>query len=250
MRDRELWVGTYDRGLWRYELDAKKWTAFGTEQGLPDLHVESIAFRSNDVFVGVGSAAGGGLIRLDEQGQVHLFNEPGSPSVAPNHLVVTDKELLAATLEVIHKWSWESQSWSRHPDEPNGPVAITSRLFAGTNGVWASNYGRELIRWNADEQTNQLFKPAWYFVPGSKAGYHLNFVTERGDDVWFGGDQWDHFLSSGLYRINLKTGAFRKFTPADGFQTVHAHSIYDGVWLHDRLWLGTTKGLCVVTPRN
>ncbi len=276
LRDRELWVGTYDRGLWRYELDAKKWTTFGTEQGLPDLHVESIAFRSDrrmaapgrpaltdsqtrtpegghptdDIFVGVGSAAGGGLIRLDEQGKAHLFNEPGSPSVAPTHLVVTDQELLARTLEVIHKWSWESQSWSRHPDEPNRPVAITSRLFAGTNGVWASNYGRELIHWNADEQTNQLFKPAWYFVPGSKAGYHLNLVTERGDEVWFGGDQWDHFNSSGLYRIHLKTGAFYKFTPADGFKTVHAHSIYDGVWLHDRLWLGTTNGLCVVTPRN
>ena len=249
LRDRELWVGTYDRGLWRYELDSKKWTAFGTEQGLPDLHVESIAFRAKDVFAGVGSAAGGGLIRLDEQGKAHLFNEPGSPSVAPTHLVVTDQELLARTLEVIHKWSWESRSWTRHPDEPNRPVAITSRLFAGTNGVWASNYGRELIRWNADEQANQLFKPVWYFVPGSKAGYHLNFVTERGDDVWFGGDPWDQFLSSGLYRINLKTGTFHKFTPADGFKTVHAHSIYDGVWLHDRLWLGTTNGLCVVTPR-
>jgi ligand-binding sensor domain-containing protein len=26
LRDRELWVGTYDQGLWRYELDSKKWT--------------------------------------------------------------------------------------------------------------------------------------------------------------------------------------------------------------------------------
>ena len=276
LRDRELWVGTYDRGLWRYELDEKKWTTFGTEQGLPDLHVMSIAFRSNrrmaapgrpeltdsqtrtaegghptnDIFIGVGSAAGGGLVRLDEQGKAHVFSEPGSPSVAPTHLVVTDQELLARTLEVIHKWSWETQSWTRHPDEPNRPVPISSRLFAGTNGVWASNYGRELTRWNADEQANQLFKPAWYFVPGSKAGYLLDFVAERGDEVWFGGDQWDHFVSSGLYRINLKTGAFHKFTPADGFLTVNAHSIYDGVWLHDRLWLGTTNGLCVVTPRQ
>lgn len=105
-------------------------------------------------------------------------------------------------------------------------------------------------RWGADDQTNQLFKPAWYFVPGTKPGYEVNFVAERGDEVWFGGHQWDYFNSSGLYRINLKTGAFHKFGPADGFKTVHAHSLFDGIWLRDRLWLGTSNGLCVVTPRN
>ena len=250
IRDRELWVGTYDRGLWRYELDAKKWTSFGTDQGLPDSHVESIAFRANEVFMGVGSAAAGGLIRLDGQGKVQLFNEPNAPTVAPTHLVVTDKELLVRTLTTIHKWSWESQSWTLHPDEPNRLVAISSRLFAGTNGVWASNYGRELTRWNADEQTNQLFKPAWYFMPTTKAGYLVNFVAQHGDEVWFGGTAWSDFISSGLYRIHLKTGAFHKFTPADGFETTPEHGISDGLWLGDRLWLATSSGLCVVTPRN
>ncbi|MBC7816756.1 MAG: hypothetical protein IAG10_07705, partial [Planctomycetaceae bacterium] len=250
IRDRELWVGTYDRGLWRYELDAKKWTSFGTDQGLPDLHVESIAFRANDVFVGVGSMAAGGLIRLDEQGKVHLFNGPNAPIVAPTHLVVTDKELLVRTLQTIHKWSWESKTWTLHPDEPNRLVAISSRLFAGANGVWASNYGRELTRWNADEQASQIFKPAWYFVPTVKAGYLVNFVAQHGDEVWFGGTAWSDFISSGLYRIHLKTGAFHKFTPADGFETTREHGISDGLWLGDRLWLATSSGLCVVTPRD
>ena len=40
------------------------------------------------------------------------------------------------------------------------------------------------------------------------------------------------------------------FTPADGFKTIHAHSIFDGLWLRDRLWLATSSGLCVVTPRE
>ena len=250
LRDRELWVGTYDRGLWRYDLDSQKWTSFGTDQGLPDLHIESIVLRANEVFVGVGSAAAGGLIRIDEQGTVHLFNEPQAPNAAPTHLVVTDNELLARSLKAVHKWSWESKSWTTQTNRTSGSLGIAWRLFAGTNGVWASSYGRELTRWEADEQTNEFFKPAWYFVPGTKAGYQLNFVTERGDEVWFGGDQWDYFNSSGLYRIHLKTGAFHKFTPADGFKTAHAHSIFDGLWLRDRLWLGTSNGLCVVTPRG
>ena len=94
---------------------------------------------------------------------------------------------------------------------------------------------------------NGFFKPAWFSNYG-KAGYLVNFVAERGDEVWFGGEQWELFNCSGLYRIHLKTGAFHKFGPADGFQTVHAHSIFDGLWLRDRLWLGTSNGLCVVTP--
>ncbi|MFM9961817.1 MAG: hypothetical protein ACKV2Q_11400 [Planctomycetaceae bacterium] len=249
LRDRELWVGTFDRGLWRCDLDTKKWTSFGKNEGLPDLHIESIAIRGDDVFVGVGSAAAGGLIRIDNRGTVHLFNEHNAPNIAPTHLIVTDKELLARTLKTLHKLSWESKSWTTQTNTASGSLGIAWRLFAGTSGIWANSYGRELTRFEADEDSNQIFKPAWYFVPGTKAGYFINFVAERGDDVWFGGEQWDHFLSSGLYRINLKTGAFHKFGPADGFKTVHAHSIFDGIWLRDRLWLGTSNGLCVVTPR-
>ncbi len=248
LRDRELWVGTFDRGLWRCELDSQKWTSFGKNEGMPDLHIESIAIRGNDVFVGVGSAAAGGLIRIDDRGTLHLFNEPNAPNVAPTHLIVTDNELLARTLKTLHKWSWESKSWTTQTNHTSGSLGI-AWLFAGKNGVWASSYSRELTHWEADDETNGFFKTAWFSEYG-KAGYLVNFVAERGDEVWFGGEQWEHFNCSGLYRIHLKTGGFHKFGPADGFKTVHAHSIFDGIWLRDRLWLGTSNGLCVVTPRD
>ncbi|TXT26388.1 MAG: hypothetical protein FD138_2853, partial [Planctomycetota bacterium] len=130
------------------------------------------------------------------------------------------------------------------------PTLMVSRLFAGSSGVWASNYGRELIRWGDDAESNQVFQPAWYFVPGTKAGYIVHFVAEHGDDVWFGGQPWDNFVSSGLYRINQKTGSFTKFTPADGFAQVREHGITDGLWWRDRLWLATSSGLCAVAPRQ
>ncbi len=294
LRGRELWIGTHDRGVWRYNLDSRQWRSFGKNEGLPDLHVESIAFESDrrlaapgrkqtgepggvsprtiddsrspganatrlakdtrdvgaDVFIGVGSAAAGGLVRIDEHGTVHLFDGPDAPTAAPTHLMVTDKELLARTLMTVHRWSWETQTWTKLVNRTRGALGIAWRLFAGKSGIWASCYGRELTRWEADDETNSVFKPSWYFVPGTKAGYLVNFVAERGDEVWFGGGQWEHFNSSGLYRINPKTGVFHKFGPADGFKTVHAHSIFDGLWLGDRLWLATSNGLCVVTPRE
>ncbi len=77
----------------------------------------------------------------------------------------------------------------------------------------------------------------------------VEFVAERGDEVWFGGHPWDTFISSGLYRFHRKTGAFHKFSPRDGFKAAQTSVVYDGLWVRDQLWLATSQGLCVVTPR-
>ena len=246
IRQRELWVGTAESGVWRCDLASKQWTQFGLEQGLPDQRVLSMALNQDDVYVGVGAAAAGGVIRIDAAGKIHALTEPGAPHVAPTHLVLDDKRLLARTVDHTYERSLESGKWMEHNLSPGQIIA--TRMFSGAGVIWASNYGRELTLWDADEVTNQIFKPAWYDVPGTKAGYEIRFVAERGDEIWFGGEPWDHFLSSALYRIHRKTGAFHKFSPRDGFPTIYTQSIHDGVWLHDQLWLTTSSGLCVVTP--
>ena len=250
IRHSTLWVGTAGNGLWCSEIGSSKWIPIGTERGLPDLRVTSLAFHGNEVYVGVGSAAAGGLVRIDESGTIHSFDDADAPRVAPTHLVVDDKRLLARTLEAIHERSSENGKWTLHKADPNRRPVITPRVFAGATHIWASNYGRELMNWDADAPANQFFQPAWYDQPGTKAGYLVNFVAERGEEVWFGGQPWDQFVSSGLYRFNRKSGAFQRFSPRDGFQTVYTQSISDGVWLRDRLWLATSSGLCVVTPRD
>ena len=92
------------------------------------------------------------------------------------------------------------------------------------------------------------FRPTWY-TGREKSGYTIEFVAERGGEIWFGGDQAERFASSGLYRFDPQTGAYYQFTPADGFATASLHQIYDGLWLGDQLWLQTSAGLCRVTPR-
>jgi hypothetical protein len=245
-----LWVGTEAKGLWRGDPGSQAWTRFATEEGLPDLHVESLAVHGNDVYLGVGTKASGGLVRVDGEGHVRIFDEDQAPRVAPTHLVVTDQTLLARTLEAIHEWSFETKRWSQLPADPNRRPVLAPRLFAGSSGIWTSNYGRELTRWAADDEANALFQPAWYATVGSKAGYLVEFVAERGDEVWFGGQPWELFTSSGLYRFDLKTGAFHRFTPADGFPTCYSHFIYHGLWLQGRLWLATEQGVCIVSPRR
>ncbi|MBS0203017.1 MAG: hypothetical protein JSS49_08985 [Planctomycetes bacterium] len=246
VRHRELWVGTAVGGVWRCDPVSNHWTPYGTDQGLPDLRVTCMALNQDEVYVGVGTAAAGGLVRIDSQGTIHPLAEGDAPRVAPTHMVLDDNRLLARTVEHTYELSLKSGKWTQH-SRGLGQI-IATRLFAGTGLIWASNYGHEITVWDADESRNQIFKSAWYNVPGTKAGYEVSFVAERGDEVWFGGQPWDHFLSSGLYRIHRKTGAFHKFSPRDGFPTVYTQSIHDGVWLRDQLWLTTSCGLCVVTP--
>ncbi|MEZ6088722.1 MAG: hypothetical protein R3C05_11995 [Pirellulaceae bacterium] len=35
----QLWVGTDNDGLWRYDMGVEKWHRWGLEEGLPDLHI-------------------------------------------------------------------------------------------------------------------------------------------------------------------------------------------------------------------
>jgi hypothetical protein len=168
--------------------------------------------------------------------------------------------VLVCTAETIYEWSMISETWS-HKDPGNlWRNGMPPQLFAGTTAIWMSRRGHELAKWQATDQENAQFRPAWYLPENNvgqvldyvTGGYDVHFVAQHGDEVWFGGKPWAPFVSSGLYRFRLATGDFHKFSPADGFKASHVHCVYDsindGLWLDDRLWLATNEGLCVVTP--
>jgi hypothetical protein len=110
---------------------------------------------------------------------------------------------------------FETKRWSRHPADRTG-VPSRATTVAGSDGIWTSNYGRELTRWAADEDANAIFQPAWYATVGSKAGYLVEFVAEHGDEVWFGGR---NLQQPGP--IPPEDGRFSQFL-ADGFQTCNS----------------------------
>ncbi len=247
----QLWVGTDGDGLWRREVATGNWRQIAAGR-LPDRHVEALTIHGSDVYAAVGTQASGGLIRIDNAERIHLFDQPSAPPQAPTHVVVTDKLVLARTEHRIHQWSFESQSWQVFDVGMYPP-----RLFLGATGVWCSTGTRELTRWGDTPGENARFKAAWYLPENNqgyvmsvtKLGYAVSFVSERGEQVWFGGTPYVPFVSSGLYRFDLKTGQFYKFGPADGFKALQNwHCVHAGQWIADRLWLATDAGLCRVTP--
>ena len=72
-----------------------------------------------------------------------------------------------------------------------------------------SQQGRELARWQASDQENARFQPAWnipannkdYVVRYHQKGYAVYFVAQRGDEVWFGGEPWAAVRQLGLISI-------------------------------------------------
>ena len=252
--DGQLFAGTKSDGLWQCDLPSGDWRRACPLDQLPDPHVESLALDGHDVYLGVGTKASGGLVKIDSAGELHVFDEPNAPSVAPTHIVIAKHRVLVCTAEGIHEWSEITAAWTQKNPENPRPY-WTPQLFAGSSAIWMSRRGRELARWQATDEENARFSPAWYIPANntghvmnfSKPGYQVSFFAQRGDEVWFGGDQWLPFVDSGLYQFNLKTGDFHRFSPADGFRPLYRHSVYDGLWLDDRLWLATSEGLCVVS---
>src|SRR6185295_3439503 len=80
--DGPIWVGTDAQGLWRCDPVSGDEIEFGIAQGLPDLHVASLAVHGREVYVGVGTNASGGLVRIDREDHVHVFNEETAPRAA------------------------------------------------------------------------------------------------------------------------------------------------------------------------
>jgi tetratricopeptide (TPR) repeat protein len=248
--DGRLWVGSENQGLWRCDVASGKWTTWSAAEGLPDPHVQTLAVHDRVAFVSVGTTASGGIVRIDADDRVHVEDGPLAPRAAPTQIVLTSTRLLARTHREIHERPRTGGDWSRSEAAPPSRVtpAIAPDVFAAGDTVWASNYGRELFLFDGDTQTNRRFESAWFPAGRQKAGYRLTFVSERGDDVWFAGDPWERFQSAGLYRLNRQTGAFVKFGPRDGFPP-HLTRIHAGVWIGEQLWLATSAGVCVVTPR-
>ena len=255
-----LWVGTEADGLWECDLAARTWTNYGTEQGLPDRRVESLAAWQGELYVGIGNSAAGGLVRIDTNGKVHVFGDPLAPRVAPTHLVITATptsaaSLLARAADGVYELSLADKSWTQHRPDPQLRLNGIPRLFQGRDAegkprVWSSHYGREIGLWPPSVEQEEQFKAAWILHPPKQAGYQIDFAVEHGDEIWFGGQPWKQLTSSGLYRFNLKTGEFHVFKPSDGFKAIANHVIFDGLWWQDQLWLATYGGLCTVTPRT
>jgi len=236
-----LWAGTEKQGLWRCDLATSQWKQWSTSSDLPDNNVTDVLVYQGTAYVSVGGRNSGGVVRIGPDGSVHVYQDSGAPRTSLYHLTTDGKKLYGVN-KGLYDLDLSTDVWQRRKG--------TMFIQHGPSGLWGSSSGKELFLVGASQEKNARFKQAWFPRGQGKAGYSLAFATERDGQVWFGGYPWRRFKSSGLYRMDLKTGEFKIYGPRDGFYVGTLYQCYDGVWLGDQLWLATSDGLAKVTIRK
>lgn len=248
-----LWAGSEENGLWRCRLDSGTWESWDTTRGLPDNRVVDVLAIDSGAYVSVGERTAGGVAWITQDGEVLIDTKPTSPKVCLYHLT-SDGESIWGVNRNLYRLNIAESKWSMTPHPTRkGRKLYTLFAHSDRSGLWLSRPKQEVFRLNASEQENQLYKEAWFQrKSNSKSGYSLRFASERNGYLWFCGEPWQRLLSSGLYRINLKTGEYDRFGPRDGFRIGGRGNIYncrDAVWIGEHLWVASASGLVRVTPR-
>ena len=238
----DIWLGTWDRGLYRIDPDKEVHLAAAPGEGLN--HVHSLTHESAWNFL-VGSDDG--LLHLNPiTGERTLYrNDRKDPSSLSNRFVypiLTDHEggIWVGTyyggLNYVspHVGQFLSLSLSQMADESQD--LIVSCLCEDPDGsLWVGSDNGGLFRYDPSEETlSRLPLPSPW--GGRLASYNIHALLRAGDDLWIG------TYSDNLLRINLRTRSVRVYGTLQG---LNASSVYTLTLAEDgTLWAGTDSGVC------
>jgi curli biogenesis system outer membrane secretion channel CsgG len=244
----QLWAGTDHQGLWRCNLATEAWTHWSTDDGLPASTITAIAVRDRTALVGLGNRdketkdiTAGGLVRIDSDDAVKIYEKGDAPIVAPEYVVLDKDAAYAASNANLYELDRNADKWRKVPR------TVCLSLFQTDSGLWLSRCHMEVFRWGANAEENKLYSRAWY--PTMEHCHQIRFLFQRGDNLWFGGGPWRAFYSHGFYRLNTRTGDFRIYGARDGFRIGRTpdYDCYAGLWVANRIWLATSFGLAEIT---
>ena len=134
--DEAVWVSGY-RGVARFDLRTGLWTAYTTEDGLPDDQVRTITVEP-DGTVWLTLREGGGAARFDGEVWTHYTMEDGliSDNVAAVS-VAPDGSVWFATGEGVSRWDREADTWT-HYTTRDGLLSddVWNVLFTPDGKIW------------------------------------------------------------------------------------------------------------------
>lgn len=273
-QDKNLWIGTQNGGLFRYERDLDQFTRFLNKSTdsvnlLEDEVRVLLADRNQQLWIGTGepfdaSITGGGLIRLDLQtGDTKRFlHDPDNPkSLIDNRIsaLFEDKDgklWVGSCQSGLHYYDPDKEELIRMlPDAsgsetlfaPQGEMGLWSScphvkfIYQDQNGeYWVGTYNGGLNHYDPVNKKLTLYShnPA---DPGSLGSNQVYaFLQDSQDRFWVGN------LEGGLHKMDLSLNKF----------TLHSHNsenptslfndeimgIYEAPSEPGVLWLGTRGG--------
>ena len=252
--DGVLWVGFYPRALDRLDRKTGRVTHYLPREGDDTLgegtNVNSI-YRDAAGYLWIGGG-GSGLVRFDERtGRFKRYrHDRGDPRSLVSNNVYTiygdrsGQMWLGLEGGGISRFDPATDGFVNYP-VPDNPASLASTVWVihqdRSGALWAGTWGGVLIRF--DEQARSFVR----YAPDSRDPRKLNgggintILEDRTGTLWVG-------TFDGLYRYDRGSGAFARYTEAQGLPSSSIRCILED--RVGRLWLSTQKGVSRFDPRE
>ncbi len=219
-RERNLWVGSDGRGMWRF--GRQEFKHYGLDSGLP---AASLGVMMEDGEGGLWVAAGcEGLVRMRDGRFVAAPPELPAKGCCRALLRAADGALWVGDGNQLHRYLETDGAYTETDVfEASHPVVALAEEAGGV--VWAGTAGGGVLRIRGEEVTS-------FGEDQGMGGEHVHAVVAGNDGtVWFG-----HRSGSSLWR----GGSWTTYGEADG----HPPGVVRAFLLDDdgTLWIGTYGG--------
>ena len=240
-KNKNIWIGTQDGGLFRYERESDSFSRFlHKPSDLITIVNDRIEYllvdQKNNLWIGTNSndaTAGSGLIRFNvSTGNVEEFlHEPSDPnSLLDNRITALYEDqqgqILIGTYKCgFHIYNPENETLTRYSYDANNPGQLHApytedNVYGGSPFVWLIHQDQNGGYW-----IGTTGKGINYFDAGTKTfmNYSFNLVNpqllwsfyeDRQSNIWIGG-----IMGSGLFRTDLfarKNHLNTNFTNVEG----------------------------------
>ncbi len=227
--DGAIWMGTGGSGVIRRDSQGR-FTMFGAEQGLGNLHVCSI-FEDSRTNVWVGASAG--LFRLEVGTFTHIN---GPPEIARWIKVLFEDKAGRLWIGAGGALTCrEQEQFTVHPLRADrGHCDIRSIAEDAAGDLWIGTFGQGLYHM-PHNQPDQIHRVETFPATDARA-----LFCDRYGTLWVG--TW----GEGLLRAN--GDSFTALTTEDGLPSDRIQSIIDDAG--GRIWLSTDNGVVGLPPRQ
>ena len=238
-----LWVGTNGQGLWRLDLakkpaDPDAWKHWTTKEGLPDDRVSAVYADGRDLWFGSGLEGRGGLVRLDDTGAFHTYEQADAPTIPPTAIAATPEAIWTASPAGTFAMQRQSSTWKKLSENN------VARFYHG-NGRILAVMERKLMSMDLAPKDARYL---WQEVPTAKlpTRFGISTIAEAEDRLWIAGAYFPADDQPALCALpkDAKQDTVQ-FDSADG---LHFARVNDGVLVGPTLWLATDAGLVAVRP--
>jgi signal transduction histidine kinase/ligand-binding sensor domain-containing protein/DNA-binding response OmpR family regulator/photosystem II stability/assembly factor-like uncharacterized protein len=259
----ELWIGTFDNGLYKLDREQEKFINYLHHPDIPNNLGDNIqstyADKSGMIWIGVENE---GLKRFNpETRQVTNFRyDPGNSHSLSNNTVNTiyqDKSgvlWIGTRLGGLNKFDHVKEQFIRYQNDPGNPYSLSdnsiSCLYEDRSGVlWIGTWGG-INKFDPQKQKFSHYRNN----PGNINSLSNNFVTAIYESN-FGGKEilWIGTKGGGLNKLDRRTGQYTHYKHDPENPNSLSNNIVMAITEsccpeREKLWIGTYDGLNEFDP--